>query len=146
MGKYRGGWPQVTSVQRVSLHSFLHLFLQGSLDHSEVQDSRDSCLLACQNNAECNWYSYNPTTQICLEFKDCVVDEALNSYISGQRGCEVTPTTTPLPTTTTPPPVIGRFMLIVTGLPAGPSMQAQVIDLIDQNTCNLDNAKYPISR
>ena len=60
-----------------------------SLDLS-LQDSANKCLEACQDEPECQFFSFNAGDSACTLSSDCQwVDETCKDCVHGQRACDM---------------------------------------------------------
>ena len=56
--------------------------------HVESQPSREDCLDSCKRNTNCQWFTYDLTTKICLLMASCdTVDESCEDCFSGEARC-----------------------------------------------------------
>ena len=47
----------------------------------------NECLVMCNRNVECNWFTYHATLGNCLLFRDCILDPSCDTCHSGQSAC-----------------------------------------------------------
>ena len=72
--------------------------IKGQCEDSDLQEiiiAKDSidCLKACQDNSECNWYTYRPQNHFsknyCFLWKNCssISFEKCEKCVTGQKTC-----------------------------------------------------------
>ena len=62
----------------------------GTTVNYKLTDDRDACVLFCQSNADCAFWTYDSAQTLCYLFSDCpVLDETCLACVSGERECPV---------------------------------------------------------
>ena len=62
--------------------------LQGLLTGSYIKPSKEECLSFCNEEDNCEWFSFNQNQSFCLHFNSCPeIDETFTEYISGESEC-----------------------------------------------------------
>ena len=64
--------------------------IQSPLISAKIVENENQCLYMCQNDLNCNWFSYDPFGKLCETFQSCtnLSNENCGKCISGERSCE----------------------------------------------------------
>ena len=70
-------------------------FINGECNHNplvdaNIENNADDCLSHCQDNPDCNWFSYDPIGKVCELFEACqsLSTEFCPQCVSGESSCE----------------------------------------------------------
>ena len=51
-------------------------------------EDENACLVTCQDNELCQWFTFYEDNGYCIEYADCDFNEGCEDCVSGQRECE----------------------------------------------------------
>jgi hypothetical protein len=106
--------------------------------------SHNECQLFCVASLpDCQFYSFNPSANLCITYKDCphVEEELCPECVSGQPACiledGVMTTESTVPTVSTPEPIADDLLFVALGFDydsLGSIDAAELVDLEEPNT------------
>lgn len=57
---------------------------------SEIVDGHDACIQYCKDDAQCQWFTYHSSSNLCSAFTECNnIDQSCTDCVSGQRDCPI---------------------------------------------------------